>query len=249
MSLYQIEFQGLKIHPWTMQESLDFIEVNILKRKKNLQHVVVNSAKIVYAQKDQMLKRAINNSDLVNIDGMAVVWGLKLIGYNVKERVSGIDLFHKLLQLASEKGYRVYFLGAKSDILDNMIMNLKNKYIDLNIVGFYHGYFQKDEEEYIARQIRDSRADMLFIGITSPKKELFIDKHLEFINIPFSMGVGGSFDIISGKTKRAPKWMQKNGLEWIYRIIQEPRRLWKRYAYTNTVFIYMVMKEIFRKII
>ncbi len=238
---------GLKIHPWTMKESLDYIEENIINRKKDIQHIVVNAAKIVHAQKDEELRNAINNSDLVNIDGKPVVWALKLLGHKVPEKVSGVDLFVKLVELCAEKGYRPYFLGAKKEVLDQMIMNLEHDHPELKTAGYRDGYFKKEEEQDVADQIKNSGTDMLFLGITSPKKELFLDKYTQYMNVPFSMGVGGTFDIVSGKTKRAPVWMQNWGLEWFYRFLQEPKRMWKRYLTTNTLFIILVIKEFFKR--
>jgi len=238
---------GLKIHPWSMKESLDHIEQNVIEKKIFMQHIVVNAAKIVHAQKDKELRKAINNSDLVNIDGKPVVWALKLLGHKIPEKVSGVDLFIRLLELCSEKGYRPYFLGAKKEVLDKMVEKIRIKYPDLKIAGYRDGYFTKEDESSVADEVKKSGADMLFLGITSPKKELFLDKFTEHMNVPFSMGVGGSFDIVSGKTKRAPLWMQNWGLEWFYRFLQEPGRMWKRYLVTNTLFIVIVLKEILRK--
>lgn len=230
-----------------MNESLDFIEANIIKKKIFMQHIVVNAAKIVHAQKDEELRNAINNSDLVNIDGKPVVWALKLLGHKVPEKVSGVDLFIKLIELAQEKGYKPYFLGAKKEVLDQMINVIKEKYPEVKIAGYRDGYFKNEDEQAIADEIKNSGTDMLFLGITSPKKELFLDKYTGYMCVPFSMGVGGSFDILSGKTKRAPVWMQNCGLEWFYRFLQEPGRMWKRYLVTNTLFIILVIKEFFKK--
>jgi N-acetylglucosaminyldiphosphoundecaprenol N-acetyl-beta-D-mannosaminyltransferase len=212
-----------------------------------MQHIVVNAAKIVHAQKDEELRNAINNSDLVNIDGKPVVWALKLLGHKVPEKVSGVDLFVKLIGLAEKKGYRPYFLGAKKEVLEDMVKNLERDYPELKIAGYRDGYFKKEDEQAVADEIKNSGTDMLFLGITSPKKELFLDRFTKYMGVPFSMGVGGTFDIVSGKTKRAPVWMQNCGLEWFYRFLQEPRRMWKRYLTTNTLFIILVIKEYFKK--
>lgn len=230
-----------------MRESLDHIEHNVVSRESFMQHIVVNAAKIVHAQKDEELRNAINNSDLVNIDGKPVVWALKLLGHKVPEKVSGVDLFVELVRLAEEKGYRPYFLGAKKEVLEQMVKNLGRDYPELKIAGYRDGYFKKEDEQAVADDIKKSSADMLFLGITSPKKEIFLDKFTKYMNVPFSMGVGGTFDIVSGKTKRAPVWMQNWGLEWFYRFLQEPKRMWKRYLVTNTLFIILVIKEFFKR--
>ena len=249
MQKNEIKAFNLKIHTYTMLETLDIIEKNIIDHKKNMQHIVINVAKVVHAQKNSMLRNAINNSNIVNIDGLPIVWVLKLLGFNVPERVAGVDLFQKSIKLCAEKGYKPYFLGAKQDVLDKMVEKFKKQYPNLKIAGYRNGYFKQGskEEQQIADDIKNTKADMLFLGITSPKKEIFIDKYTKHMDIPFTMGVGGSFDIVAGKTKRAPKWMQDSGLEWFYRIIQEPRRMWKRYLITNTLFIALVVKEFFKR--
>ena len=242
----QINMWKLKIDLLSLRATIKRIEFALIN-KLRLQHIVINAAKVVNAQNDKLLRNAINHSDIVNIDGMSIVWSLRMLGYNVPERLSGIDLFEELLELAEKKGYKPFFFGATEEVLQKMIILLNQKYPTMEIAGYINGFYQDRNELNIAYEIRDSGADLLFLGITSPKKEIFIDKYSDIMNIPFIMGVGGSFDIISGKTQRAPSWMQQSGLEWLYRIHQEPRRMWKRYVRTNTLFIIMFVKELVRK--
>ena len=243
----EIHSFGLKFHPWSMNYTLDFIENNIVNNRHSLQHMVVNVAKLVNSQKDEQLRKAINNSNIVNIDGLPIAWVLRFFGFNIPERVAGIDLFQNLIKLSADKGYRPFFLGAKPEIVEELVEVFHRQYSDLEIAGYHHGYFTEDDKNDIATNIKNSKPDMLFLGITSPKKELFLDKYTNYMNIPFSMGVGGSFDIIAGKIKRAPIWMQKTGVEWFFRILQEPKRMWKRYLVTNTLFIYYIIKELIKK--
>lgn len=242
----KVDFLGLKINPWGFQTFLERIEENIISRKHYQQVSSVNGAIAVYAQKNGELKRAINNSFYVNADGMSVVWGMRFLGHKVPERVSCPELFDKLITLCEKKGYRPFFLGADKNIVHKAVENLKTEHPGLEFAGFRDGYFSKDEEEEVALEIKNAKADMLFLGIPSPKKELFVEQYIETMNVPFTFGVGGVFDIIAGKTKRAPLWMQKIGFEWLYRLIQEPRRMWKRYMVTNTLFIYYVLLSKFR---
>lgn len=230
-----------------MDETIQMIDASVDNRLEIIQHIVVNAAKIVNAQTDQGLRNAINNSDIVNIDGQAVVWALRFLGHKIPERVAGCDLFQDLISLCSQKGYRPYFFGAREEVIQKMIGIFKEKYPNLKIAGFRNGYYTKEEEPQIVQSIKESGADMLFLGITSPKKELFIDNYSKIMEVPFIMGVGGSFDIVAGKTKRAPIWMQKSGLEWFYRVYQEPGRMWKRYLVTNTKFILLVLRSRFFK--
>ena len=176
----------------------------------------------------------------------AVVWAANLLGLNLPERVSGIDLMESLVELSFNKGYKCYFLGATQEVVQKFVAIYKDKYSDDIIAGFRNGYFNEQEENAYCRKISESGANILFVAITSPKKEIFLNKYKDQLkNVNFIMGVGGSFDVISGKIKRAPIFMQRIGLEWFYRFLQEPRRLWKRYLLGNMKFIWLVIKEYF----
>lgn len=207
-----------------------------------IQHGVVNAAKLVNMQSNTSLQGSISACDIVNIDGMGVVWAARMLGHQVPERVAGIDLFYRLLNLSLEKKYPVFFLGAKSNILDKTISKIQNEYKGIEIAGYHHGYFWEDERS-VVELIRQSRAKLLFVAITSPKKENFINKWRNELSVNLVMGVGGTFDVVSGSVTRAPKWMQAAGLEWLHRLLQEPRRMWKRYLITNSKFIFLLVKE------
>jgi len=240
----RIKLFGIYIDNLTIDETLKKIK-QFIQEETPHQHVVVNSDKILKAQKDNNLRKIINNCDLINSDGMAVVWSSKILGKPLKERVAGIDLFFKLIEEATYNKWKVYFLGAEEKVINKVVRKFKIIYPELTIVGHRNGYWNNDKE--VTYIIKESKPDILFIGISSPKKEIFLSRHLREINVPFVMGVGGTFDIIAGKTKRAPFWMQKIGLEWFFRLIQEPKRLWKRYLIGNTIFIFIVLKELIKK--
>jgi len=148
-----------------------------------------------------------------------------------------------LVKLGAEKKYRIFFLGAKEQVVKDVVDVYTKKYGADIIAGYRNGYFTKEEEQQVATQIAGSGASILFVAMSSPKKEIFLNTYKDLIQTPFIMGVGGSFDVISGLVKRAPNWMQKWGLEWFYRVMQEPRRMWKRYLFGNSEFIYLVFKE------
>lgn len=226
----------------TMRETIDIINDSI-RNKKPIQHIVVNAAKLVHMQTDDELYRSVVGSDIINADGMAVVWASGLLGRPLPERVAGVDLMQELVVLASEKKYRIFFFGGKEKVVSEVVRKYTSVFGKEIIAGYRNGYFQKEEEHLIANQIAASRADILFVAISSPTKEIFLNTYKEHLKIPFIMGVGGSFDVVAGKIKRAPLWMQKSGLEWFYRLIQEPRRMWKRYLVTNTLFLYYIFKE------
>lgn len=233
---------GCPIDSLTMDQTIAQVEL-FVKTKTPHQHVVINVAKMVEMRNDFHLREIIASCNLINADGMPIVWAARLLGQPIPERVAGIDLFQSLVRLCAEKGYRPYFFGAREWVVKQVVANFMERYPALKVAGYRNGYFLEDEEAGIVEEIRDSNADMLFVGFSSPMKEKFLKKWMPVMNVPFCMGVGGSFDIIAGRTKRAPVWMQKSGLEWVYRIYQEPKRMWKRYAKTNPVFIWMVLRE------
>ena len=226
----------------TMEETVNKINRSI-GTKTHLHHVVVNAAKIVHMQTDKELHKSVLSSDIINADGQAVVWASKFLEQPLPERVAGIDLMENLVKLAYEKNYKVFFFGAKEDVVSEVVSRYTKIYSPKIIAGYRNGYFKKEEENSIAQEIASSGADILFVAISSPTKEIFLNQYKDIINTPFIMGVGGSFDVISGKVERAPVWMQNAGLEWFYRFLQEPRRMWKRYLYTNSIFLWLVLKE------
>lgn len=231
------------IHNLSMEETLEIIDSTISKGEQ-LHHVVVNAGKIVAMQTDLQLRQSVNKSDLINADGQAVVWASRILKKPLKERVSGIDLMVNLVKLAAKNGYKVFFFGAKEEVVKEVVNKYSNQYSSDIVAGFRNGYFKKEQEQEIAREIADSGANILFVAISSPTKENFLYENKELLKkVNFIMGVGGSFDVVSGKVKRAPLWMQNYGLEWFYRFTQEPKRMWKRYLVGNSKFIYLVLKE------
>ena len=237
----RINFLGAPMDVASMPETVELIEAR-LHAKQFTQHVVVNVAKIVNMQRDPKLAESVQACNIINIDGMGVVWGLRAIGQSIPQRVAGIDLFHQLLEMSEQNSLPVFLLGAKEDVLEKAVLKLQHDYKSLNIAGYHHGYFWGDEAG-VVEKIKASGARLLFVAITSPQKENFINKWQQQLGVDFVMGVGGTFDVVAGATKRAPFWMQRCGLEWLYRTLQEPRRLARRYMVTNTIFLYMLVKE------
>ena len=231
----RVDFMGAKIDALTMEETLARIS-EMIERREPAQHVVVNVAKLMSMRRNRRLRQIVNNSDLVNADGAGIVLGAKLLGIHIPERVAGIDLMHRLVGLASQRDYRIFFLGAEEDVVRDVVTNYRRLYPDLQICGYQNGYYPPENELEIAHKIRDARPDILFVGMGSPRKERFISDYKAIMEAPFVMGVGGSFDVMAGKVRRAPKWMQDGGMEWVFRLIQEPGRMWKRYLVTNIQF-------------
>ena len=242
----RVSLAEVPIHKVTMIELIDSCE-NAIKYRTPLQLGMVNVAKLVNCRKDGELRRSVVDSDIIAADGQGVVWLSRLAGCPLPERVAGIDVMYTLMQRAAQKQYRIFFLGAKPDVLETVIQKAQRDYPGLQVAGSRDGYFDLEAEgRQVAEQIRDSNADILFVAITPPKKELFLDRFKTVLNVPVCHGVGGSFDVFAGVTKRAPLWMQKAGLEWFYRVIQEPRRMWKRYFVTNSIFLLLSIPEILR---
>jgi N-acetylglucosaminyldiphosphoundecaprenol N-acetyl-beta-D-mannosaminyltransferase len=241
------KFLNTEIDNLSMDETLHLVK-GAIDNNEQIHHVVVNAGKIVAMQTDLQLRQSVNESDLINADGQAVVWASKTLGKPLKERVAGIDLMVNLVELAHKKKYKVFFFGAKEEVVKTVVHKYAKTYSPDIIAGYRNGYFKKEEEQEIAREIANSGANMLFVAISSPTKENFLyDNKALLKNVNFIMGVGGSFDVVAGKVKRAPIWMQKYGLEWFYRFAQEPKRMWKRYLIGNSKFIYLVIKEKFTK--
>lgn len=225
----------------SVEETIQKIEQIILERKPT-QHVVINAAKINLMQKNEQLTKIVNSCPIINADGASIVWAAKKFNIPLKERVTGIDLFLKLVEVANKKNYKIFLFGAKEEVVNEVKTIFESKYPNLQIAGVRNGYFSESEEQEIVKQIKESNADILFVAFSSPKKEFWINKYLTELNVPFVMGVGGSFDVVAGVTHRAPRWMQKHGLEWFYRFIQEPNRMWRRYLVGNIKFVALTYK-------
>lgn len=240
----RIELFGVPMDALSMAETVSEIDRRIAGRLFT-QHVVVNVAKLVQMQDDPELARAVKACDLINIDGAGVVFGGRMLGLKIPERVAGIDLFEELLGYAEGAGKSVYLLGATPEVIAKTVAKVRNDHPGLDIAGYHHGYFW-DDEEAIVHKIQASGAALLFVGIGSPLKERFINRWRDDFGVLFAMGVGGTFDVVAGKVRRAPVWMQRAGLEWLFRVLQEPRRMWRRYLVTNTRFIFMLLRERWR---
>jgi N-acetylglucosaminyldiphosphoundecaprenol N-acetyl-beta-D-mannosaminyltransferase len=230
----------------TMEETLQTVE-GFVKTGRPHQHVVVNVDKLVKASRDPELRRIINECALINVDGMPVVWASRLVGKRLKERVAGVDLFEALMKRAASRGWRVYLLGAREDVVSGVKSAYELKYPGLVVAGYRNGYWKPDEEAGVVAAITEAKADLLFVAISSPTKEHFLGRYQAEMKIPFAMGVGGTFDVAVGKVRRAPVWMQNSGLEWFYRFLQEPRRMFRRYFIDDMAFFGLLLKEAFRR--
>jgi N-acetylglucosaminyldiphosphoundecaprenol N-acetyl-beta-D-mannosaminyltransferase len=236
---------GLPFDAVTMGQALG-ICMDAVNQRRYLPVAVVNAAKVMTMRRDSGLRDAVASCRLILADGQSVVWASRVLGAPLPERVAGIDLFQELLAASADRGCRVYFLGARADVLSRMLARVEWRFPGLSVAGARDGYYSSGEEALIAAEIRRSGADMLFLGMSSPRKELFQRAYGEATGAPVVHGVGGSFDVLAGVTKRAPQWYQRHGLEWFYRAKQEPIRLGRRYLTTNASFIALVAAQAMR---
>jgi N-acetylglucosaminyldiphosphoundecaprenol N-acetyl-beta-D-mannosaminyltransferase len=233
---------GLQLDALTLPEVVDMCE-SCIDDHSSMTVGVVNAAKVVNLRSDEVLRDSLVHCDVLLADGQSVVWASRLLGEPLPERVAGIDLFEALLERGDRERRSVYLLGAKPEILARLVDVIGARWPGLRILGSRDGYFNDDEAPEVAAEIAASGADMLFLGMTSPKKEIFLAKYGAELGIPVLHGVGGSFDVLAGVTRRAPIGWQRLGLEWAYRLAQEPRRMWRRYLRTNSAFLGLLVRE------
>lgn len=241
----RIKFMNTDIDNLTMAETLN--EIDKLIQKKNCSYVVTpNVDHIVRLEKDVELQKVYKNASLILTDGKPLIWISKWYKTPIKEKISGSDLFPKVCELAANKNYTMYLLGAAEVVADTAAKNLMKKYPGLNVVGTYSPPFgfEKNEQEMnkIKTQIQEVHPDILIVGLGCPKQEKFMYYHCKELGVPISFGLGASIDFEAGNIKRAPKWMSNHGLEWLYRFSKEPKRLFKRYFVDDLKIIQVARK-------
>lgn len=242
ITLFNIEIDAL-----TMEQTVSLINKSILE-KNQVVHNCINANKVVLMEKDKFLQQTLQDAEIISADGQAIVWASQLMGKPLPERVPGIDLMENLMLMANKNGYKAFLFGAKEEIVKKVFKHYNNLFDNPIISGYRNGYFSEKDEVEIIEQINNSGAQMLFVAIPSPQKEYFINKYRKKLsNAMLLMGVGGSFDVISGSISRAPRWMQDNGLEWLFRLIQEPRKMWKRYLIGNFSYMRITFREFLSK--
>lgn len=237
---------GCAIDRLTMTQTLDRIE-QLIAERGFAQHVAINAAKLVAMRDDPALREIVARCELVSADGQSVVWASRLLGDPLPERVAGIDLMLQLLALAERRGLRVFVLGARPEVLERARSEILRRHPRLALVGVRDGYFSDAQSDAVAQEIRGLAPDVLFVAISSPRKEYWLGRHGRDLGVPFVMGVGGAVDVVAGLTRRAPAALQRLGLEWLYRLCQEPGRLWRRYLSTNLRFALLVGHALLRR--
>jgi N-acetylglucosaminyldiphosphoundecaprenol N-acetyl-beta-D-mannosaminyltransferase len=239
----RVDFLGVGLDPVTLDESVEIVE-RLIRNGCRGEHGCISPTTLMRARDQPVYLDAISGFSLLTADGQSVVWASRWLGSPVPERVAGVDLMMALLPVAAREGYGVYLLGATPDVLRDAESAIVRSYPGIRIDGRRDGYFRDSEEVDVVADIAGSGAKLLFIAMPTPQKEYFVARHREELNVAFALGVGGTFDILAGRTKRAPRWMQRLALEWVFRVAQEPRRLARRYVVGNTRFIFLLTKTL-----
>lgn len=242
----RVQVLGAPLDPITLGEALARVDEAIATRRPIL-NASLNAAKLVRMQQDSELREAVAGCEVVTADGKPVVWAARLLGHDVPERVNGTDLMELLLAHGEERGYSVFLLGSRAETLAGACAEIERRHPRLRIAGTQHGYFDRAEEQAVVERIAAARPDLLFVALETPHKELFQARHRDALGVPFTMGVGGSLEVLAGSRRRAPRWAQRAGLEWAFRLGQEPRRLAGRYVVGNSRFVYLVGRELVRE--
>lgn len=241
----RMKFLNTEVDNLTMNEAVQAIEQLILNKKPSYV-VTPNVDHIVKLEEDKEFREVYKEADLILTDGMPLIWISKLKKNPIKEKVSGSDLFPRVCKLASDKGYKVFLLGAAEGVAARAAENLSSKYNRLNIVGTYspsYGFEKKEDEiQKIIEIINEVKPDILAVGLGAPKQEKFLYKYRNQLNVPVSLAIGASIDFEAGNIERAPEWMQYSGLEWAYRLFKEPKRMFKRYLVDDMKIFKLIFK-------
>jgi len=225
-SIPAVSLFGVRVHAVSMDEAIQHI-LRFVRESTPRQVVTADSSMVVMAQGDDHLRDIINRADLVTPDSIGILWACRRRGIVVPERVSGVDIVMRLAQISAQTGLRLYFLGAQPGVAEEAAQRLQARYPGVCVAGCQHGYFPPEAEPEIVRQIRDAQPDVLCVAMGIPKQEKWIDRYRHVLKVPVSIGVGGTFDVLSGRVRRAPLWMQRIGMEWLWRVGHNPRKISK----------------------
>jgi len=242
----RIKICDLPVDYITMDEAVEVIVNNIQSKRKTI-IFTPNVDHIVKAKFDREFKEIYSHVDLSLVDGMPLVWISGIYGKKLPERINGTNLIIRLCKTIQEKNLSLFLLGPKEEILKLAVGNIKKTYPGLDKIGYrsipFENLFNYEESLKVINEINKFKPDILLLGFGPPHQEKWIYRYYNFLDAYIFIGVGSTFDFLSKKKKRAPIWMQNLGLEWLFRLIQEPRRLWKRYIIGNTIFLFLLLKD------
>jgi N-acetylglucosaminyldiphosphoundecaprenol N-acetyl-beta-D-mannosaminyltransferase len=242
-SAERVELLGLPFDPATMRSAVDQCVAWCQGPRTPRTIITINASHVCMMRRDPELAAACRAGDLILADGMSVVWTFRLAGVPLPERVAGVDLMARLLEAAGRLQLRVYFLGARREVVTTLAEQSAQRNPGLVVAGVRDGYFKAADHPAIVAEIRAARPHLLFVGMPSPFKEVWCEQHRAALDVPIVMGVGGSFDVLAGYVKRAPRVFQVTGMEWSWRLLMEPRKMWRRYLTTNTEFIGLALRQ------
>ncbi len=241
----RIELLGCPFDAITEDDTVDLVFRWREELPRKSHHIItVNVAILMMAREDPKLANAVEKADLVVVDGKPLVWSARWLGSPVPEKVSGVDLMKRLLEVGNDRGLSIYLLGTTQERLDVLERVIRAKYPHVRIAGSRNGYFKQPDWPEVARGIREAKADLLLVGMPAPFKEIWCEEHRDQLETPAILGVGGAFDVMGGFVPRAPRVMQEAGLEWAWRLAMEPKKLWKRYLTTNSAFLALLGKTL-----
>ena len=223
MHLPTVDILGVRIHRLTMPEAVAAV-MQMLPSGTHHQVVTLNATMLYRAARDENFRRVVNDASLVAPDGMGVMLVAKILGTELPEKVSGVDLAERVCAASADDGYRVFFLGAAPGVAPLAAEKLRAKYPGLHVVGTHHGYFDAREEPGIIRAVQSANAQLLLVALGSPRQDEWIAAHLRECGAAVAIGIGGSLDVYAGRVRLAPEWVRQAGLEWMYRLAREPRR-------------------------
>lgn len=241
----RVRFLNAEYDPLTLEQTVDGVFRHINAGPRGWL-CTVNVSILMMMRSNQSLQSFVDRAALVVADGQPIVWCAPWFGLSLPERVAGVELVEVICERATRDGKHIYLLGATSEIVEKLAQRLRERHPTLS-VDFADGYFTKDEAAERADRIRAAGTDILFVGMGVPRQEIFIEEQWDRLGVGMAIGVGGSFDVLAGLRARAPAWIQKIGMEWFYRLAQEPRRLFMRYLVTNSQFVWLVFLGLFKK--
>ncbi len=242
MSLEKVEILGVQVNSLTMAEAVDTVE-GFIEHGNSTLIATANAEMIMRATYDEELCHILNSADLVVPDGAGTVWAAGYLGHPMPERVAGYDLAQELMKVAPTRKQKIYFFGSAPGVADKAKTKAEEWYPGINIVGTRNGYFSAEDEVEIIKDIKEKKPDILLVALGVPKQEKWLYAHLKELNVPVSIGVGGSFDVMAGVMQRAPLWMQKAKLEWLFRGLKQPSRIGRLMALPKFVLKVMASKK------
>lgn len=242
----RVNFLGHMVDDLSVEETIAKIE-EVIRKDLCIVREDLNASKLVMMHGSDWLAEKFSQADLINVDGQSIIFASRFLGQPIRHKVSGIDLMERLIACAKNRSHKIYLLGSKPAVVKALAEKIMLVYGRELVAGYQHGYFDASEESEVAARISSCKPNLVFIGIPSPQREAFIDKYRDLLSANVVMGVGGAFDVLSGHLSRAPLWMQRSGLEWLFRIYQEPFRLFFRYLRVIPIFAWLVLKDRIRR--